>query len=428
MLAITVHVLGPQDPAERWYLRLIAFAIGVSGAGAVSVLGTSMGDLLVATFVLLSLMTMLMARASKPGPRVWHLLAISGASAGVAMALKYTSIVFIPALICLLVLVSVRQRSVAGPLGFVLGGAAAFLPLAGPHLLTLWALFGNPVFPFMNDKFHSPYYELVSVRDSRFLPHGVWDLIAYPFYWAKTNVGVVTELRFRDPRFAFAYVAAPIGIALLAFRCWRSKRAGQYSHETRGLGLVLFFFLISYLAWASSFAIYRYAIPLEMLTGIIIVGTIVWLVPGRIPRLVLSATILVTITATTAYFQWGRGVFGQKYIDVHVPPIPPHSLVLLPTTNPVAYFIPFAEPTAQYLGIENNYLHADQQNLLATMVRDLVASPSTTKLVLIENHTLPPAGMQFLERSRLRVTDSCERIQSNLDAVPLELCRTAPVQ
>ena len=52
------------------------------------------------------------------------------------------------------------------------------------------------------------------------------------------------------------------------------------------------------------------------------------------------------------------------------------------TWQPVAYFIPYAEPRAQYVGIENNYLELSQHNLLAEWAKRLMRAPGRPKFVL----------------------------------------------
>src|SRR6266853_4645771 len=61
IFAISRHVIRPTDPAERSTLRAVAWLMGVSGAGFVSLLGTSSNDLTSALFVLGSLLGVLKA-------------------------------------------------------------------------------------------------------------------------------------------------------------------------------------------------------------------------------------------------------------------------------------------------------------------------------------------------------------------------------
>src|SRR5215471_5181104 len=61
LFAISWHVLRPFQASERWILRAVAWLMGVSGAGFVSLVGTSTNDLTSAMFVLGSLLGVLKA-------------------------------------------------------------------------------------------------------------------------------------------------------------------------------------------------------------------------------------------------------------------------------------------------------------------------------------------------------------------------------
>src|SRR5262249_10440765 len=160
-------------------------------------------------------------------------------------------------------------RSGGGLIVFGIAALLGSLAVAGHHLFTLWRDFGNPTFPFLNQIFQSPFYEPEPIRDSRFLPHDVWQVIAYPFFSAKTNIYLVTEMTFRDWRGAIAYAAITAGLLKLAAgHVLRGRRDGAFAEtrdETRDLGLVFIFTVVSFVLWELGFGLYRYAVALEML-------------------------------------------------------------------------------------------------------------------------------------------------------------------
>ena len=53
---------------------------------------------------------------------------------------------------------------------------------------------------------------------------------------------------------------------------------------------------------------------------------------------------------------WGHGNFGDKFIDVDLPPVPQNSVVILLGLRPTAYLAAFLPPTVQVIGVENNFL------------------------------------------------------------------------
>src|SRR5262249_43077187 len=147
---------------------------------------------------------------------LWRPFAAAGLVAGAGIGLKYTAACFIPGLLLVALIVSVRRRSVAAPVAFGIAAGAAVLAIAGHHMLVLWSHFGNPFFPNLNQIFRSPYFEPESIRDARFAAHDIWQLLGFPFYWAKTNKYVVTELSFRDWRGVVAYMATVVALLTLA--------------------------------------------------------------------------------------------------------------------------------------------------------------------------------------------------------------------
>ena len=69
-----------------------------------------------------------------------------------------------------------------------------------------------------------------------------------------------------------------VGVLALAVGWLRTGRWPRAAlAQTPGLLLVFAFVVVSYFSWALEFGYYRYAIPLEMLTGVIAMGALIWL-------------------------------------------------------------------------------------------------------------------------------------------------------
>jgi hypothetical protein len=427
LFAISLHVVRPLAPSQRWPLCVVAWLMGVSGAGFVSLIGTSTNDLTSSLFVLGSLLGIL--KAAQPATARASALGLAGAGllAGIGIGLKFTSAVYAPGLGAIALVATARRRTIGG---LVLFGAAALLgglAVAGHHMLTLWHDFGNPTFPYLNQIFRSPYWEPEAIRDARFIPEGFWQLITYPFYWTTLHPYVVAEPPFRDWRAAIAYVAVAAGLAAFAVKFVRSGYRQEHpSTHTCGLDLVLIFVVLSYLCWALGFGYYRYVIPLEMLTGIVTVGALIWVFEDRRVQIVAAIASLILAATTTVYLDWGRSRYGDRYVDVRVPPLPANSVVLIATWDPVAYFIPFADPTVQYLGIENNYLELSQKNQLTAEVKRIMRTPGRPRFILNVDEFDSNKLNRMLGLLGLRLSAShCQPIASNLEGHALSLCRIA---
>ena len=193
------------------------------------------------------------------------------------------------------------------------------------------------------------------------------------------------------------------------------------------------FVVVSFFGWELGSGIYRYAVLLEMLTGVVAMGALIWLCEDSGLRIILSLLTLITAVSTTIYLDWGRGEhpsagirparYGAKYIDVQVPRLPMNSVVLIATRDPVSYFIPFAEPSAQFLGIENNYLELSQNNKLATEVKRVMRTPGRPKFILSVGDFDGEKLNKVLSQFDLRLnTAPCQAIRSNLEEQALSLC------
>jgi hypothetical protein len=425
--AIAWHVLRPREPWTRVALCAAATLIGITGAGVVPLVGTTSNDLVNSIFVLGALLGLLRIAGAPGKGSAWRGFAWSGLSAGVGLGLKYTAGIFVPGLAMVALWAAVRRRTFAGLAIFGTCAALGFLALAGHHLLTLWRDFGNPTFPMLNNIFHSPYFEPESGTQDEFQARDVWQLIAYPFYWMQTNSYVVSELPLRDWRGAMAYLAIVAAVATRLAGMFDKQPRKDVACDTRGLGLVFVFVVVSYFAWAVMFGNYRYAVTLEMLTGVIVVGAVTWVAPGRVRRIAGAVALLAIAAATTVYPDWGRGQFGARAIDVRVPPLPANSLVLIATGQPVAFFIPFAEPTAQYIGIENDFLELGQDNLLVAKAKALMRTPGRPKFI-VSVGDFDAAGLdELLARFDLKLGEApCRPIRSNLENPAMSICPAAP--
>ena len=201
------------------------------------------------------------------------------------------------------VLAALRKRTLFGLVAFGVAAVLGFLVLAGHHLLALWIDFRNPFFPYLNQIFRSPYFEPTAIWDARFIPDSFWKLMTFPFYWATLNAYVVAEPAFRDWRAAIAYVAIVVGALGLAARWLRRRRRPHeviphdVMMQTPGLRLVFTFVVVSYFSWALEFGYYRYAIPLEMLTGVVTMGALIWLFDDSRVRMLGAVAVLAMAVA-----------------------------------------------------------------------------------------------------------------------------------
>ena len=168
--------------------------------------------------------------------------------------------------------------------------------------------FGNPLFPYYNDIFRSPWADPVSFSATRFGPKSWLEWLGFPFVLLWKLEDFVSEPQFRDARPALLYVLAIVALV------WR--RPARIALDPRWRFLTIFF-VGSLVAWAVMYRIFRYLVPLELLAGAFIALLVARLVPPRRVAWALAAAF-VLVVVTSKYPTWWRERFGEHFLSVAV--------------------------------------------------------------------------------------------------------------
>lgn len=388
---------------------LAATILGATGAAALPTLGTGMSDMPASCLVLASLRLVLIG--SRPG--------LAGTVAGAAVGLKLTNAPYAIGLAAASLLT--RRRSTPR---FLLAGAAGVLLTAGPWWWCLWRHTGNPLFPYFNELFRSPWAPPKAMTDTRFLPGNLWQAALFPALWAFQASTASAELPVRDPRLLLGLIAC-LALALIG-----AIRRSKSEAPERGL---LAFWLVAFAAWEARFGILRYAAVLELLSGIPIALLLVrirqWGSRGEAAPPVAIALPLALLTAClmafTVYPHWGRAPPGPLAADVR-PPFRAGDLVLLLDPAPMAYVAAFSPPGVRFAGVNNNLIRPGGGTALDhAVVRAILQEPGPLWGIESPRDERGEAdralGFYGLERSR-----PCVALRSNLDANALRACRLMP--
>jgi hypothetical protein len=132
---------------------------------------------------------------------------------------------------------------------------AFVLPLL-PFTALIYRLTGNPVFPLYNGLFKSPYWAQGAAFDPRWGPHGIFETVIWPvamFFRAAR----LCEYPFYSGRLSIGFVLA----AALILLAWRQRVVWQLA----------FIVLFGSLVWSAGSGYIRYALYLELMSGVIIV-------------------------------------------------------------------------------------------------------------------------------------------------------------
>lgn len=332
------------------HFELLVWATSPAGTdwlfGIGNMLAGQMGAKAIAYLVFLLLLTNLYAASLRNGVRSARALLLVALFASTPLAFIETTALFIenglalfmlcgfavllldecPAeqrVIACLILISAAAASklhgfaVVGPLGLaalwmtltkvpkrkrfpVIAGGLIILALGCQVYVYNYVLTGNPVFPFFNAVFRSPFYPPTNFIDSRWLQPAPFDL----GYRATFHTSLYGE--FGDGAFGFQWVALILGaIVFTTTSSWRAR-------ATIAFGLVYVFAISS----GSTYARYVYpAFPVLVLAiGFLLVSE----VPGTIRlsckvRTVITALVVVLTLLNLAYFSTAGWPLSQNF-------------------------------------------------------------------------------------------------------------------
>jgi hypothetical protein len=412
---------------EQRAVALLVAVTGVCGAGSVAEIGTTTNDITVSLGVLGSLWLVCRSwRLLLGGPRRQALMraTVTGLPIGLALASKLTMVSFA---IGLLAAFLVAPCPVARRLSLIGGFAAGILIpttiLLVPWLAHVWHETGNPIFPYFNGIFRSPLVDPRSWWQYRSQPGSVADALLFPLRFV--GFGPELESSFRDYRILAAYIVVPL--ALIAAACLRSRRPAP---EQRGDFYLFTAMAVGYVCWVVIFSYYRFALPLEMLSPLMIALAIARFPVARWPTRVATPLIMILLLATSQAADHGHVPWRHRFVEVSVPPLarPETSMVLL-LDQPMAYVVPNFPPAVRFLQLHPNFAWGDdprrpwhrfmQERIDAHRgdlfaVRETGADPSATRA------RLASYGLALAEVS-------CRPMATNLANVPGEILVFCPV-
>ena len=411
-------------------LAVIAALIGGSSAAALGVTGIAMSEAIPNLVLFGAIYLVVRAdQAGRAGDSMVGRYGAAGLLAGAAAVLKLTTVPYLIGFggaILAMKLLEPSLPRLRGLVVFGVGAAVSLAMLGGPWWLAVYRAFGNPLFPFYNSVFHSPYFPPENFFDGRFLPQTLREWLTYPIQWAFEPSTRVSERPVRDPRMAFEIAASLIILASAAVVRLRGGTAAIA--RVGGLVWCAAFAMVAYAFWLKTFSILRYAAALEMLSGILILGAVAIPLAGLAPRLawlrvVVGLGIAAALIASLVIPKWER---NQPYLDrvvsVDIPKLPNDSTVFLLGPFDLAFLAPFEPASVRFIGLNNNLVRPDRTIGLETLIAQAIAN-ATGPLwsVAGDGQPLEP-GIKSLAIFGLRNTTDCRPVTSSI-ALPMTICR-----
>ena len=432
---------------EKLELRIrifCSFMISISvifGPIFYSEIGGTMGDSLTAILIIASLILLIKfideAQKDKTNIRFAIIFLIFSASLnGIASAIKLTNAVYAVgisislALILLLInKINFRKKIIYLSI-FVIGILTSFILAYFPIGYMLWENFKNPVFPYFNNIFHSPYASFSSVQDMRWFPKDIWGYILMPFLFIFRQVQwqpdatkwIGMEIPFRTVLFAFFAILMPIYLFLESKNLFKYKKQMDFK-----ILFLAFFFLFSYLIWLKTFCYYRYIIVLEMLAPLL-VFLMFYKIFNRFNKKYFFAIFVFGISLLSLpLHNWGRiNPYPNSYFGINKSAFSTYkSSLVIVGDAPMGFLLPYFPDDDRFMGLPVRIpaTRAFMNKYLSTL------KDWNGNIYYLTIHN-PPDPVRFADLLRnynlLLSYNDCNKIDTSV--FPISICRLKKVE
>lgn len=388
--------------------RAAVAAIGVLGGGHLGLVGTSFQDNVASLFVLGGLL--LLMRGAASSSLRGAVGAITGAAVliGAVVGLKLPTAIYGVGLAAACLALPWRWSDRVAALGlFGVASGAGLLATNGFWMARLWTAFGNPIYPYFNDVIGSNMALSESYRDQRFIPAGLGDVLAFPFFPGLKPLAV-GEIAFADFRIAVLYIVLAAALALAATRFRFALPPG--------LRVALVMTIVSYAAWLGVFAIYRYIIATEMLAPLLAAALVMQTPLTQRVKAMIMAAAGAFLVVTTSPGTWGRVPWRADFVRSEPPPIEASAMILMAGTAPTAWVAPSFPPDASFIRLSGYSHHPRDGDVgLVKVARERVQA-HIGAFYLVHAAAEEAEARDVTGRYGLEVDDaSCGPLPGNLD-------------
>lgn len=392
---------------------LLSILIGITGADNISLLGSTTNDTYSTVFVLTAVYFYLLSLDEKPSRFYFCLSALL---IGAVFGLKMTNLIYFVGLNIVLLFFELTLTD------FLIYWACCFIGfflVDGAWMYKVYMQFGNPIFPFYNNYFHSIYISKYTFNLSPGFVRVPWYVsLLLPFYLSLNPTTYTSEMDLQDGRLALVFSAL---ILTLIFKFRFANVNKDVKHKNKYLNVLIIFFVASYLVWLWLFSVYRYILPLEMLSGILVIALLKpFFTTKKVFNLSVVLIFILALLSTHAP-NWGRKHFGKDYFAVHTPKLPNDAVVVL-LTRPYSYTIPYFNPTSHFVGLTFVGLNANADErkdgllykLTINTLRKAARENRLYSLGFVKYDLVTTLSYALLLSRKLGPTEECHKFETNL--------------
>lgn len=406
-----------QTPVcAKLIFALCSASTGVYGAAFLPLLGTATTDNLISIFVITSLL--LVIKSGQGDISILtrgniSCLLLSGLIMGMAIGFKFTAAIYGLGMLCALpFLTNGWLERLKLCCGWSIATLSGVILTAGAWMMKMWCSFKNPVFPFFNRLFKSPYIPAVNFSDGRYFPDDWLQGLIYPFHFALTNTQAM-EIPFRDARWAIIYVLVLVLISVMIYRRRAGSEYSKLSHLkskremafSRFSVCLIIFFVSSYAIWQLVFSVYRYLVPIELLAPVTIATLLNRIHCSQKPQIFLCLLIFVGIIATVQSPRWERLSWKAPFFEIELPKIetPANTLIIVPQKKAWSYLFPYFHSSVRFVRVNTNLTEPGDDNKFQAEMSALLEQ-HTGAVYLLSNMIYELEDQEIISRYRLRMS------------------------
>jgi hypothetical protein len=349
---IGYRLLRFENKKQRLSVAALIALAALTGGGAAGEIGKTSDDIAAGLGAIAGLFVLManferVVRARGPD-LLW--IGLAGFLTGASPGLKLTALPYaVGWTLGVLVLPGSLWHRLVRTIAFGIGVTLGVAVFGGYWYWTMWRYAANPVFPYFNDLFKSPLVGPGSFRDETFLPKTWSARLLFPFLFSENSL-LVAEWRFRDIHILLAYIVVPIAAAAALFK----EPPGRKLVDPLVARMLMVIAAGTYIVWLFLFGIYRYLVPLEMLSGVVIIAAVArWPIQAG-SRLIIMIVLLGGAQVVAWKGDEPRFGWAGPYVGVNVPHIedPANTMILLTETAPMGYLIPSFPKEIPFLRIQ----------------------------------------------------------------------------
>jgi hypothetical protein len=399
---LACRVSPTEDRRERFFFGLCVTVLAFMNPVLLQQIGSSFSDITTTALVLGGWLLLVQAVLR---PRM-RLVIFAAILLGIATALKPTNGLYALGaffLVAFLPLPFVGRIRNLFYFGATLG--TTFVLTVAPWSFRLARMFGNPMFPSLNNVSKWSAIPTTAAKHYRFIPDSVLEALLRPFAMTGTDNMVAEELAGPDVRYALLLVVFLIsGTAWI----WRLSRhtaippaTTASNSATRALTALGVGFTFDWIVWLTNSGNSRYFLPMSCVATVLAVALLFRLMvnhtPGRNGILLALLVAQGTALALGTEFRWNQAPWDGRWFDAEIPEklASQSNLYLsigMQSNSYIAAFLPKGSGVVNFAG--GNPLGPDGAN--AARVRDMIARSKPHLRVLV-------AGDRIYEDSALRL-------------------------